>query len=618
MKCAIHAVKAREARLSTTGCNVTKRKLLPAPRAFVERVDYASSGIDELKGKDTPHRRFIIDYPTVYIISLRDNKGSYRVYVGETNSIVQRTTQHLEGDTKESNSKRNLWIDLRDGAGTQMYVIGHSLFNKSLTLDIENRLMQYLPSNESVKSASETSVATENARTNAQGDYFTKEHLDRSFTQIWSKLHALDRQLFPAERIIRESALFKASPFHELTTEQSDAKFEIINAVVDQMQSIADSRLIMVSGAAGTGKTVLLSSVFYDLNQKLPAIEEHLGKSTLDAYMLVNHDEQVTVYQQVAEKLGISSTKNLKVMKPTSFINHRNPGEKADVVLIDEAHLLWTQGKQSYRGKNHLKDILERAHVVVAVFDPDQILAANQVWEPADLEWMEQRVDKSINLKLQMRMLASEDTIQWVRSFVDDGIIHKIPKDNKYSIKIFDDPNQLYESIKDKASNVEEGLSRLIATYDWQFSSARPPAENELWQVRVGDFSMPWNNQRKSTEKKTAGLQLSWAERPQTIDEIGSIFTIQGFDLNYAGVIIGPSVKYRDGKIIFDPSESWNPNVKNKRTLKDGSKQSFAEELLKNQLNVLLTRGVHGLHIYAVDRELREALTVAASGIGAD
>lgn len=592
---------------------MAKRKLLPASRAFVERVDYASSGIDELKGKDTPYRRFIIDYPTVYIISLRDKKGSYRVYVGETNSIVQRTTQHLEGDTKASNSKRNLWIDLRDGAGTQMYVIGHSLFNKSLTLDIENRLMQYLPSNESVKSASETSVATENARTNAQGDYFTKEHLDKSFTQIWSKLHALDQQLFPAERIIRESALFKASPFHELTTEQSDAKFEIINAVVDQMQSIGDSRLIMVSGAAGTGKTVLLSSVFYDLNQKLPAFEEHLGKSTLDAYMLVNHDEQVTVYQQVAEKLGISSTKNLKVMKPTSFINHRNPGEKVDVVLIDEAHLLWTQGKQSYRGKNHLKDILERAHVVVAVFDPDQILAANQVWEPADLEWMEQRVDKSIDLKLQMRMLASEDTIQWVRSFVDDGIIHKIPKDNKYSIKIFDDPNQLYESIKDKASNVEEGLSRLIATYDWQFSSARPPAENELWQVRVGDFSMPWNNQKKSTEKKTAGLQLSWAERPQTIDEIGSIFTIQGFDLNYAGVIIGPSVKYRDGKIIFDPSESWNPNVKNKRTVKDGSKQSFAEELLKNQLNVLLTRGVHGLHIYAVDRELREVLTAAAS-----
>lgn len=492
-----------------------------------------------------------------------------------------------------------------------MYVIGHSLFNKSLTLDVENRLMQYLPSNKSVKSASETSVVTENSRTNAQGDYFTKEHLDESFSQIWSKLHVLDQQLFPAERIIRESALFKASPFHELTEEQSDAKFEIINAVIEQMQTVSDSRLIMVSGAAGTGKTVLLSSIFYDLNQELPAIEEHLGKSTLDAYMLVNHDEQVTVYQQVAEKLGISSSKNLRVMKPTSFINNRTPSEKVDVVLIDEAHLLWTQGKQSYRGKNHLKDILERAHVVVAVFDPSQILAANQVWEPADMEWLQQRVDQKIDLKLQMRMLASEETIEWVRSFVDEGIVKSIPHDDRYSIRIFDNPHKLYESIADKASNVEQGLSRLIATYDWEFTSARPPAENELWQVTVGDFSMPWNNQKKNTEKRIAGRHLSWAERPQTIEEVGSIFTIQGFDLNYAGVIIGPSVKYRDGKIVFDPSASWNPNVKNKRTLKDGSKQSFAEELLRNQLNVLLTRGVHGLYIYAVDDELRDALSAA-------
>ena len=34
--------------------------------------------------------------------------------------------------------------------------------------------------------------------------------------------------------------------------------------------------------------------------------------------------------------------------------------------------------------------------------------------------------------------------------------------------------------------------------------------------------------------------------------------------------------------------------------------------LLKNELNVLLTRGVNGLYIYAVDDQLREALKIAA------
>lgn len=40
----------------------------------------------------------------------------------------------------------------------------------------------------------------------------------------------------------------------------------------------------------------------------------------------------------------------------------------------------------------------------------------------------------------------------------------------------------------------------------------------------------------------------------------------------------------------------------------DGSKINVSEQLLENELNVLLTRDVHGLYIYAVDDELRNAL----------
>ncbi|CAB0667396.1 hypothetical protein FRC0522_02197 [Corynebacterium diphtheriae] len=91
------------------------------------------------------------------------------------------------------------------------------------------------------------------------------------------------------------------------------------------------------------------------------------------------------------------------------------------------------------------------------------------------------------------------------------------------------------------------------------------------------------------TPRGSKNKEPSWAEKPHTINEVGSIFTLQGFDLNYAGVIIGPSVQYRDGKIVFVPKESHNPNVRAKRTLSDGSKKPFAEDLLRNQLNVLMT-----------------------------
>lgn len=56
-----------------------------------------------------------------------------------------------------------------------------------------------------------------------------------------------------------------------------------------------------------------------------------------------------------------------------------------DVVIVDEATLLWTQGKQAYRGKNQLHDLLERAKVVVAVFDQNQVLSTQQYWEYEEL-----------------------------------------------------------------------------------------------------------------------------------------------------------------------------------------------------------------------------------------
>ncbi len=112
----------------------------------------------------------------------------------------------------------------------------------------------------------------------------------------------------------------------------------------------------------------------------------------------------------------------------------------------------------------------------------------------------------------------------------------------------------------------------------------------------------------KTENQMNKGLSLSWAEQPQTIDEVGSIYTIHGFDLNYAGVILGTSIKFRDNHIIFDPSSSCNKRATHKRTLDDVSKKSFGKDFLRNELGVLLTRGVNGLYIYACDEELRKQL----------
>lgn len=107
-----------------------------------------------------------------------------------------------------------------------------------------------------------------NRRTNEQGDYYTSEKLETIFSSIWRKLVNDNAELFPIERHIKDKALFKASPFHKLTNEQKRAKELIKEYVIDCLISYdGKNKLILVDGEAGSGKTVLLSSLFYDLFQ---------------------------------------------------------------------------------------------------------------------------------------------------------------------------------------------------------------------------------------------------------------------------------------------------------------------------------------------------------------
>lgn len=566
---------------------------------MIKEYPYNNQGLKELEeGESREESKIISRYPTVYVVNDKKKKKIYSVYVGETNNIAKRTAQHLHDDPKS----REDWRELSESKTAKMYVVGHQHFNKSMTLDIENQLMLYLSSVENVK-------ALYNRRSNDQDEYYPVNEVQDIFTQIWTQLHQKNSELFPAMDVLKDLAIFKASPFHKLTHEQLEAKNLIMERVNSSLDNDEEGQLIMVTGEAGAGKTVLLSNLFYDL------VGYKKYGHPLNVHIMVNHNEQVKVYREISKKLGINV--NL-VGKPTSFINK---GEKADVILVDEAHLLWTQGKQSYQGTNQLEDLRKLGKVVVIIFDQHQVLRSQQIVEAAQLQRMVGEALKSdnlIELKNQLRIDANESTIQWVCDLVDHQKVGKLQPDSKYEIKVFDSPKDLENAIQiknrsDLDSHYANGISRLVATFDWTFSTGSKPSDGSLtWDVKIGDWRMPWNNQLKTKQKRSVSYRnLSWAERSETINEVGSTYTIQGFDLNYAGVIIGPSVKYRDGMIVFDPKAHANKDANQKRTLQSGEKRSFAEKLIRNELNVLLTRGVHGLYIYAVDPELREALKKA-------
>ena len=577
-------------------------------RPIIKQIKDSRDALDffekvSLPKGDEKTQDIIMNFPTVYIHNWQES-GDFEVYVGESNDIFKRTRQHYDAASDKSR-----WQSKLLEKDASLFIIGHEHFNKSLTLDIENRLMHYMMSVDRVKHVY-------NLRDNPQTSYYPMEELDDIFGKIWGGLRKENKELFPSESAIKDSAIYKASPLHKLTKEQEKARDLIIHKVSNALKNNETRQLIFIDGEAGTGKTVLNSSTFYELY-----CQAEENNRNLKCFLLVNHDEQITVYEQIAEKLGLIEKYGQVVGKPTTFINNHSKDEPVDVAFVDEAHLLLTQGKQSYRGKNQLNDIMDRARVTVVMFDENQILTTEQFWEAQILEQYRNQAkleENHIVLKKQLRMQADPATMDWIDSFTKERRVKKIPNTfGGYAIKIFANPELLDLEIQRRAQESDSALSRVIATYDWQYSSNHKMEDQVMkyWEVLIGKWHKPWNRELESelSKKEKRDIKgLAWAEQPQTINEVGSTFTIQGFDLNYAGVILGPSVKYRDGKIIFDPTASKNEKAVRNRTLSDGTKQKFGETLIQHEVRVLMTRGVNGMYIYACDPELRAALLEAA------
>lgn len=152
----------------------------------------------------------IMNFPTVYIHNWKES-DYFEVYVGESNDIFRRTEEHYDAASDKSN-----WQSKLLEKDARLYIIGHEHFNKSLTLDIENRLMHYMMSAERVRHV-------HNLRGNPQRSYYTMDEFDEIFKKIWRGLRKENKDLFPTENEIKDSAIYKASPLHKLTREQENA-----------------------------------------------------------------------------------------------------------------------------------------------------------------------------------------------------------------------------------------------------------------------------------------------------------------------------------------------------------------------------------------------------------
>ena len=160
-----------------------------------------------------------------------------------------------------------------------------------------------------------------------------------------------------------------------------------------------------------------------------------------------------------------------------------------------------------------------------------------------------------IRLKNQMRIAASDETIRWIRDFVDQRRIYPIPPTTAMICRSL----TIHAQWKMQLPDLTPKITVMASVEWWRRLTGNIPATSPKMAATgasakgIVDAMEPAAEKQRQKINGVKYSDLSWAEQPHTIHEIGSTYTVQGFDLNHVGVVIGPSVKYRDGKVIFDP-----------------------------------------------------------------
>ena len=387
-------------------------------------------------------------------------------------------------------------------------------------------------------------------------------------------------------------------PNKDLTEQQQEVFNRILSFTKEGLKSPQKS-VFQLNGDAGTGKSVILTQLFLK-------IETLAKRNKTDNYFLVNHPELLKVYQENAGEFD--QLRKNRFLRPTTFINRMHKSQKqADIVVIDEAHLLLSESDNynNFTQKNQLSEIIKLSKVVILVFDAHQVLKLKSYWSD---KFLEQIIPDQINfasatLTTQMRMHAPQKVIQWINDLTDNLKITPLEQKNSdylsmnsnYDFRVYQDAEKMYQALKKK--NEQAGESRIVATADYPST-----LDGKKHYVNEGDFHLPWDQYNYSN--------TTWAQKPETINEIGSIYTVQGFDLNYVAVIIGPSIAYdKNGHIKVDIDKYEDQEAFKKRHDNDIINLSDVKKrIILNSMNVLLKRGVKGCFVYFHDSKIFDQL----------
>lgn len=579
--------------------------------------EFSKDGRNELINK----HKGLENWPIVYLIN-----NDKELYVGETQNIFSRFEQHLN-----NNQRNNLKL---------INIIYDNEFNKSAILDIEQNLIQLCNADSKYEKLQNC-----NGGQSYKHNYYNRQHYLSKIDDIWKELkknNIVNNDI----NDIRNSDLFKYSPYNSLTTEQNNACNQIIDDLVDKLKKGNEGSAI-INGGAGTGKTIVLINLMYKL---ATATKFNINKSIIDEdsdndyYSIILKIQELIKTLKDGESLKIgyicpmsslrstikkvfkltkNGLKSNMVIGPFDIFNDCKNKDildefgnvkeefKYDVLLVDEAHRLSQRKNISFMGTfdEHCKQlkldkntatqldmIVKMSKYRVLVYDHSQTVKGSDI---SDTQFNNALGNNILKVKLctQMRCDGGVEYTEYINNIFDCT-----QKDflsiNNYDFRLFDDVDKMVKEIKilDKTY----GLCRNAAGYSWEWKS-KPYTkkgyqyilDNDYFDIRIGNYKYVWNmtNQEFIISKNA-------------VNEIGCIHTLQGYDLNFVGVILGEEIDYDpiSNKIVIDKSKFFDKNVK------IGANDSILKEYIINSYKVIMSRGIKGCYVYACNKNLRNYL----------
>ena len=380
-----------------------------------------------------------------------------------------------------------------------------------------------------------------------------------------------------------------------LLDEQAVA-FDLVLHAVEEARASDRKTAVIITGGPGSGKSVIALSLMGALAARGRTVVHATGSRAFT--------------QTLRDVSGFRKNRATTVFKYfNSFMDAERNG--LDVLILDEAHRIRETSANRYTraelrtGRAQVDELLATARVPVFLLDQHQVVrpgemgTAQGIAEHARAAGLQVH---EVSLDAQFRCGGSEAYVDWAQRLLGLTGDGPVPwgSDERFSLDVVETPAELESRL---AAYRDEGYgARMTAGFCWSWSV--PTANGSLVpDIEIGSWSRPWNlkGDRGLPDAPPASL---WASRPDGFGQVGCVYTAQGFEYDWNGVIIGPDLVWRHDRWISRRKFSKDPEFRSASTVSDAQ----FDRLVRHVYKVLLTRGMVGTLLYSTDEKTRELL----------